>query len=74
MLSKTELYLFLQKQYDRLGSPLPKEGRIGLKVQELVDASIERSASKDLPFVDLWIAILDELISWLISFMSTTQE
>lgn len=74
MLSKTELYLFLQKQYDRLGSPLPEEGRIGLKVQELVDASIERSASKDLPFVDLWIAILDELISSLISFMSTTQE
>lgn len=74
MLSDADLQAFLRAQYERLGSPLPDEGRLGVEIQELVDASTERAASKDLPFVDLWTRIFDELVSWLISLMALNQE
>lgn len=74
MLSDADLQAFLRAQYERLGNPLPDEGRLGLHIQEVVDASIERAASKNLPFVDLWVKIFDELVSWLISLMTLTHD
>lgn len=41
--------------------------RVGVPVADLVAHSVKRNAELDRPFVDLWVAILDECISWFIS-------
>lgn len=51
---------------------------MGIEISELVDHSIQRNSDKIMPYVDLWIAILDEFNSWLTSlhdvFYSTREK
>ena len=46
------------------------EGRVGVPVEKLVQLSRQRNAKVKTPYLDLWIAILDELISWQISLLT----
>lgn len=53
------------------GEMLAPGARLGIEVGELVAYSIKRNDNLDAPYVDLWVAILDELNSWLVSLLST---
>ena len=67
MLSATDLQAWLRHIWEDRGWPIPDNDRVGLPVSELVAHSMERNANLKAPYVDLWISILDEFISWLIS-------
>jgi hypothetical protein len=43
---------------------------MGIRVSDLVTHSTRRNRRKKLPFLDLWIEVLDELISWQISLLT----
>jgi hypothetical protein len=51
------------------GFPLDENERIGVPVSDLVAHSRERNEKLDMPYLELWIAILDEHISWFISLV-----
>jgi hypothetical protein len=53
--------------WETRGFPLAEDECIGVPISELVAHSVKRNSELQLPFVDLWIAIFDECISWLIS-------
>ena len=46
------------------------DDRVGLDVKELVAASTERNGALETPYVELWVEILDELISWQVSLLN----
>ena len=62
---------YLRAQWAQKGETLAADARIGIEIAELVKTSAERNAILAAPFIDLWIAILDELNSWLVSLLST---
>jgi hypothetical protein len=64
MRSKEQLDTFLRQQWSERGIPLADGQRIGISVAEIVAHSVERNTKQTAPLVDLWVAILDELISW----------
>ena len=65
--TKDMLHRHLRKMWAERGFPYDENERIGVPVDELVAYSVKRNADRNLPFVDLWIAILDECIGWFIS-------
>ena len=70
MFTKDELEAYLRKQWGERDCPLDDDQRMGVAVRELVELSVERNAKLDVPHVDLWVAILDEFVSWQISLLS----
>lgn len=61
---------YLRAQWWKKGETLADDARLGISIAELVQSSIERNEKLDAPYLDLWIAILDELNSWLVSLLS----
>jgi hypothetical protein len=66
-LSTDEFQERLRSFWTERGFPVPEDSRIGISIAELVELSRQRNDQLQLPYVDLWVAILDEHISWFIS-------
>jgi hypothetical protein len=62
--TKEMLYQLLGKMWADRGYPREEGERIDMPISELVAESVKRSTERELPFVDLWVAILDECIGW----------
>jgi hypothetical protein len=65
--SKADLMRLLRKAWADRGYEIAENDRIGVPIHDLVGHSVEHNAELDLPLVDLWVALLDECISWFIS-------
>jgi hypothetical protein len=65
--TKDMFYQHLRNMWNERGFPYEEDKRVGVPIDELVAHSVKRNTERRLPFVDLWIAIFDECISWLIS-------
>lgn len=65
-----EFHERLRFMWEQRGLPIPDGERVGVLVADLVEHSRERSTNLALPYVDLWVAILDEHISWFVSLYS----
>jgi hypothetical protein len=61
---------YLRRQWREKNFRLRKGKCVGICVSELVKHSKQRNAKVETPHLDLWIAILDEFISWQISLAS----
>ncbi|OCJ18322.1 hypothetical protein A6U87_05385 [Rhizobium sp. AC44/96] len=64
---RSDLERHLKARWNEKGEKLGDNERLGVSIAELVSHSLSRNSAIDLPYVDLWVAILDECISWLIS-------
>src|SRR4029079_754576 len=53
--------------WDERGFSVPEDSRVGISITELVEYSRQRNNDLQLPYVDLWVAVLDEHISWFVS-------
>lgn len=62
---------YMRAQWAQKGESLDQDMRLGIDIGTLVETSIERNSQLDTPFIDLWVAVLDELNSWLVSLFST---
>ena len=69
--AKENLPVYLRKHWADAGEKLEDRGRLGVAISELIEHSKARNDAIDAPFLDLWVAILDELNSWLISLLGT---
>jgi hypothetical protein len=67
---KSDFEEFMRRQWAAKGIDLGEEERVGVAVHELVAESVERNAKRELPYLELWVAILDEFVSWLISLLT----
>jgi antitoxin (DNA-binding transcriptional repressor) of toxin-antitoxin stability system len=65
--TKDNLAEYLRVRWAEQGYAITTNQRVGVPVADLVAHSVQRNAERDQPFVDLWIAILDECLSWFIS-------
>jgi hypothetical protein len=70
MFTEDNLRTYLRTRWAEQGEDLAADARLGIEIAELMEASKKRNAAIDAPFIDLWVAILDELNSWLISLLS----
>lgn len=68
--TKDHLRRFLTQRWADRGITITEKERIGVSIDELVAYSNERNSKQELPYVDLWVAIFDECISWLVSLHS----
>ena len=73
MLTKAELETWLRAQWARRGHQLAEGERHGVEVRDLVEHSAERAAARELPYLDLWILIYDEMLSWVLSLQGVFQ-
>jgi hypothetical protein len=73
MLTTDELNRWLRDQWARRGYTLADGERHGVELRELVDHSAERARAKDLPDLELWVAMYDEMVSWLLSLQGVFQ-
>ena len=64
MFSKSDLLNYLHKQWTDSGCTFSDAGKVGVQVEELVEVSATRNSELEMPYVDLWIRVLDEFISW----------
>ena len=71
MFTREHFDRYMRAQWAGKGEALAPDARLGIAISELVASSIERNAKLDAPYLDLWIAILDEMNSWLVSLLST---
>jgi hypothetical protein len=62
-----EFHARMRDLWSKRGFEIPGGERIGVLVEELVELSADRNAEIESPHLDLWVAILDEHISWFIS-------
>lgn len=62
---------YMREQWKKQGEALGENERLGIEISELIELSRARSETVEAPYLDLWVAILDELNSWLISLKST---
>jgi len=69
--TKENLDTYLRKHWAEQGEELVAGERLGLEIAELIGASKNRNAEIEAPHLELWVTILDELNSWLISLLST---
>jgi hypothetical protein len=65
-----ELEVHLRRHWAMRGCDIADGERIGIAVGELVAHSMERNSGANVPYIDLWIAIFDEFISWEVSLLS----
>ncbi len=70
MFTKNNLETYLRERWEEHGCELADDQRMGIAVSELVEHSMQRNAKLDMPYVDLWVAILDEFISWQLSLFT----
>jgi hypothetical protein len=70
MFTKDQLETHLRERWAARGCNLADGERMGIAISELVAESIERNSQLKAPYVDLWIAILDEFISWKFSLLT----
>lgn len=70
MFGKKNFESYLLSQWTKRGCELADGERMGVPIEELVEHSIQRNSNLESPYVDLWVAILDEFISWQISLLS----
>jgi hypothetical protein len=68
--SPQELANFLRMRWSERGIVLSHGEHIGLQISEVVEESVRRNAALETPFVDTWVAILDEFISWFFSLFT----
>jgi hypothetical protein len=73
MLTKAELETWLRAQWAQRGHGLPEGERHGVEVRQLVEHSAERAQARELPYLDLWILIYDEMLSWVLSLQGVFQ-
>jgi len=64
---KTDLARHLRELWAEKGYQIAETDQVGVPIADLVDHSIKRNAARDVPIVDLWIALLDECTSWFVS-------
>lgn len=74
MFSISDLESFLRRDWASRGEAYGDDDRMGVCVTSLVEHSNERNSEISAPYADLWVAILDEMISWEISLLSTCLE
>lgn len=70
LLTREHFGRYVRAQWAKNGEKLTLDGRVGIDIGELVALSVERNSKVDAPHIDLWIAILDEFNSWLVSLFS----
>ena len=70
MRRRDRLKRYMRAQWVGKGEELAPDARMGVEIGELVASSIERNKKLDAPYLDLWVAILDEMNSWLVSLLS----
>ena len=68
--TKRDLDALLRAQWKDKNSKLKRGKRPGIKIADLIQTSAKRNRGLKLPFLDLWIGILDECISWQISLLT----
>lgn len=73
MLSKEDFDSWFRAAWARRGYALSEGERHGVELRELVEHSAERASAKELPYLDLWITMFDEMVSWLLSLQGVFQ-
>jgi len=71
LFSREHFRRYMRAQWSQKGETLASDARLGIDIGDLIRSSIERNDELDAPYIDLWVAILDELNSWLVSLFST---
>lgn len=61
---------FLRKKWKDAGCKLGRDRRPGIAPGDLTKHSEKRSKRLQDPHFDLWIAIYDEFVSWLVSLLT----
>lgn len=62
---------YMRAQWAQKGETLAPDARPGIEIGELIATARARNDALEAPYLDLWIAILDEFNSWLVSLLST---
>ena len=70
MFTKENFDKYIRRQWAEKGFIIADDDRVGISINDLVKHSTERNASIEMPYLNLWIGILDEFISWLISLLT----
>ena len=70
LFSKEHFGRYMRAQWSSKGETLGDGERIGVSIADLVNSSIERNGKLEAPYLELWLSILDELNSWLVSLLS----
>lgn len=70
LFSKADFHKHLRELWEKRGFPVPENDQVGLPIEQLIKHSLRKNKSKKSPHIDLWVAILDEYISWFISLSS----
>jgi hypothetical protein len=65
--TKSHLDTYLREQWKAKGIELSGRQRMGVSAHELAKFSVRRNRSIYKPYVDLWVGVLDDFISWFIS-------
>jgi hypothetical protein len=65
--TKKDFERYMRRQWLEKDFKLAKAERVGIAIHELVKHSQKRNSKTRTPYLDLWIAILDEFVSWFIS-------
>lgn len=68
--TKELLHEHIRKLWKDRGFEIAPDDHVGVTVGDLIDHSRARNDNKHMPYVEIWVSILDECISWLISLMS----
>ena len=64
------LQKFLRKKWKEAGCTLERRQRMGICTAQLTNHSAKRSRRLQDPHFDLWIAVYDEFVSWLVSLVT----
>jgi hypothetical protein len=60
----------LRERWASHGIKLRGSERMGVSVRQILRSAAKRRSTIDMPYVDLWVAALDEFISWMISLFT----
>src|SRR5262249_16785069 len=69
LFTKQNFQSYMRSQWREKGFNLTKAQRVGVPIDDLVRHSRKRNSKTKTPYLDLWIAILDEYISWQLSLL-----
>jgi hypothetical protein len=61
---------YLRNRWKEKNFKLKRGERIGVSISELVEHSARRNAKVRAPHLDLWVAVLDEFLSWQLSLLT----
>jgi hypothetical protein len=61
---------YLKARWASHGIKLRGSERMGLSVREILRYAAKRGSTTNMPYVDIWVAALDEFISWMISLFT----